>query len=806
MEYKNESILEKLLVEQLINQGYEKVIIKDEEALELNFRKQLYLHNKSKLNETPFTDKEFELILRYVNNKKVFDSAKILRDKFTLERDDKSRVNIEFLDTKDFSKNRFQVTTQTTVVGKYTNRYDVTLLINGLPLVQIELKSRGLDLKEAFNQIQRYRKYSHQGLYKYIQVFVISNGVDTKYFPNSDKEILYNHTFFWTDVNNKRISNLNDFASTFLEKSNIYKIITRYIIINNRDESLIVMRPYQIFAVEALVNHAFKTNENGYVWHGRGSGKRLTAFKASQNLLMEDKIKKIFFFVDRKDLLCQTLMEFNNFGPILVDRVDTTNHLIRKIKSTSKSLVVTTIQMMYNAVKSLNNNDINEKYKDEKVVFIIDECHRSQFGKMHASINEYFFNAQYFGFTGTPRFDENKSQDGRRTADLFKVCLHKYFGQDMVSNGNVLGMSIEYVQAFKESCCEVDDKKEERISSIANHIIENHSLKTRNMEYTAIFTVQNIAMLIKYYDEFKKINHNLKIAGIFTNRLYDNDFEDMIKDYNNMYNTNYSIDNILNYSMDISRRMLTGEIDIVLVVDKFLYDLDSIKVNTLYVDRELKHHKLIQAFYRTNRIQKFNKPYGNIVCYRDLRKNVDDAMRLFGEMYSKDNRDRLVVNIDEDYASERLQQNKIASEFENEKNLQLETEKEQIMKMRIGQNDFRKKLIQKDYRCKICGLEYEKFLIASHIKPWQYSNNEERLDIYNGFLLCPHHDALFDKGYITFDKYGKIIISSLLDQKTKNLMNIHHNIKIEIEENHKKYIEWHQENEFEKFNKIKKEE
>ena len=658
MGYQSEAELEKLLVEQLVNQGYEKVKIEDEDTLIKNFREQLYLHNKSKLDRVKFTDKEFERILRHVEGKSVFQSAKILRDKFILEREDGQEVYIEFFDSKQWCKNRFQVTTQTTVVGKYTNRYDVTLLINGLPLIQIELKRRGLDLKEAFNQIERYRKHSYQGLYRYIQVFVVSNGVDTKYFANTDKELLFSQTFFWTDVKNNRISNLNEFTENFLEKCHIAKVIARYMVINESDKALMVMRPYQIFAVEELINRALETNNNGYIWHTTGSGKTLTSFKVSQILSNEPSIKKVFFLVDRKDLDSQTLAEFNKFEADSVDTTDKTATLVNQIKDINKPLIVTTIQKMSNAIKTTRYANIMDKYKDEKVIFIIDECHRSQFGDMHKAINKHFSRAQYFGFTGTPRFEENKSQDGRVTADLFEKCLHTYLIKDAIKDGNVLGFSVEYIKTFDGYYNEDDDTRvsaidtdevimsDERISLVAEHIIKNHSAKTRNMKYTSIFTVQSIPMLIKYYDKLKKLNHDLKIAGIFTygaNEDFEgrdehsrDSLEGMISDYNGIFDTSYSTDTFSNYFSDVSKRVKKAQIDILLVVNMFLTGFDSKTLNTLYVDKNLKFHDLIQAYSRTNRVEKVTKPYGNIVCYRNLKKNTDDAIRLFSQTHNTD--------------------------------------------------------------------------------------------------------------------------------------------------------------------------
>ncbi|MGL5440594.1 MAG: type I restriction endonuclease subunit R, partial [Filifactoraceae bacterium] len=658
MSYQSEAQLEENLIKQLINQGFTRVTIPDEDGLKNNFRRELFEHNKAKLNNEPFTDKEFERILRHVEGKSVFQSAMVLRDKFILEREDGSEVYIEFFDTQNWCKNRFQVTNQTTVVGKYTNRYDVTLLINGLPLVQVELKRRGLDLKEAFNQINRYKKHSYQGLYRYLQIFVVSNGVDTKYFANSDKEMLFSHTFFWSDEENKRISNLKDFTETFLDKCFVSKIISRYMITNETDKLLMVMRPYQIYAVEALVTRAFETNNNGYIWHTTGSGKTLTSFKASQILSKEPNIKKVFFLVDRKDLDSQTIAEFNKFEPDSVDTTDRTDTLVKQIKDINKPLIVTTIQKMANAIKGDRYAKIMDQYREEKVVFIIDECHRSQFGDMHKSINKHFTNAQYFGFTGTPRFYENRSQEGRVTADLFEKCLHTYLIKDAISDGNVLGFSVEYIKTFDGDIDESDDTKvaaidkEEvfmhdiRIENIAEHIIKNHNGKTRNKEYTAILTVQSIPMLVKYYDKFKELDHDLKIAGIFSFGANEDlegkdehsrdSLERIITDYNQIFDTNYSTDTFSGYFADVSKKVKSAKIDILIVVNMFLTGFDSKTLNTLYVDKNLKYHDLVQAYSRTNRVEKSTKPYGNIVCYRNLKNNTDDALKLFSQTDSTD--------------------------------------------------------------------------------------------------------------------------------------------------------------------------
>ncbi len=658
MSYQSEAELERQLVEWLSSSGYTHVLINSEAALMHNFREQLECHNKEKLAGIALSDKEFERILAHIEGKSVYQSAKILRDKFVLQRDDGTSIYMEFMNTRKWCQNRFQITNQTMVVGKYTNRYDVTLLINGLPLVQIELKRRGLDMKEAFNQIDRYRKHSYQGLYRYIQVFVISNGVDTKYFANTDKELSYGFTFFWSDEKNNRITNLADFSRTFLERCHIAKIIARYMIINDTDKALMVMRPYQVYAVEALIHRALETNNNGYIWHTTGSGKTLTSFKCSQILAAESSIRKVFFLVDRKDLDAQTVEEFNKFEADSVDTTDRTDVLVRQIKDFNRSLIVTTIQKLANAINSPRYAADLEPYRDTKVVFIIDECHRSQFGDMHRDISKHFRNAQYFGFTGTPRFLENMSQDKRTTADLFDKCLHTYLIKDAINDNNVLGFSVEYIRTFKGQFDEEDDTlvegintdevlmNDERIQLVTNHIITHHSTKSRNGQYSAIFTVQSIPMLLKYYHAFKAEHHDLKIAAIYTFGANEDSegrdehsrdsLEKIIADYNRMFATNFSTDKFPAYFKDVSKKLKTAQIDILIVVNMFLTGFDSKPLKILYVDKNLKYHDLLQAFSRTNRVEKPTKPFGNIVCYRNLKSNTDKAIRLFSQTNDTD--------------------------------------------------------------------------------------------------------------------------------------------------------------------------
>ena len=451
MSYQSEAQLETQLIEQLQSQNYTRVTLANYDALLLNFKEQFEKFNAVNLGGKSLSEKEWERVLNYLNGKSIFESAKILRDKFVLERDDASKVYLALLD-EDHTKNIYQVTNQTTVVGKYTNRYDVTLLVNGLPLIQIELKRRGIDIKEAVNQIMRYRKHSYQGLYHFIQIFIVSNGVDTKYFANSDKDILYSHTFFWTDDNNIRVTNLKDFSIVFLARDLITKMLTKFTILNDTDKIMMVMRPYQVYATEALIRQATLTNRNAYIWHTTGAGKTLTAFKTAQILATNPKIKKVIFLVDRKDLDTQTMEEFNKFEAGSVDATDRTDVLVKQMRDKNRQLIITTIQKMSNAVKNQRYSSALEPYKHEKVVFIIDECHRSQFGDMHKDIVRHFQGAQFFGFTGTPRFEINGKVKGKvvqTTQSLFGECLHSYLIKDAIFDNNVLGFHVEYIKTIQ---------------------------------------------------------------------------------------------------------------------------------------------------------------------------------------------------------------------------------------------------------------------------------------------------------------------------------------------------------------------
>ena len=657
MAYQSEAELELQFIEQLNSQKYATVEIPDYDALVENFKVQFEKFNAAKLDH-PLTDKEWERVFNLMLGKSVFQSAKILRDKFVLEREDGTKVYLAFFDN-DHTKNIFQVTHQTTVVGKYVNRYDVTLLVNGLPLIQVELKRRGIDIREAVNQVMRYKKHSYNGLYHFIQLFIVSNGVDTKYFANSDRDLLYSLAFFWTDFNNVRITNLKDFSISFLARDHVIKMLTRYTIINDTDKILMVMRPYQVYAVEALVRQATLTNRNAYIWHTTGAGKTLTSFKTAQILAANPNIKKVVFLVDRKDLDSQTTEEFNKFEAGSVDATDRTDLLVKQIQDKNRQLIITTIQKMANAVKNPRYAKIMSAYADEKVVFIIDECHRSQFGDMHKDIVRHFKNAQFFGFTGTPRFEVNGKVEGKitqTTEKLFGECLHNYLIKDAIFDNNVLGFHVEYIKTM-EGDFDLNDPtmtnaidvgelymSTERMALIANHIVQNHKSKTRNGQYTAIFAVSSIPQLVKYYDIFKAINHDLNISGIFSYGANEDAegkdehsrdaLERIIGDYNEMYSTNFSTDTFSAYHKDISDRVKgkrTKSLDILIVVNMFLTGFDSKALSVLYVDKDLRYHDLLQAYSRTNRVEKETKPFGIIICYRNLKKNTDDALALFSK-------------------------------------------------------------------------------------------------------------------------------------------------------------------------------
>lgn len=653
----SEAKLENGMMQTLVDLGFEKVSIIDEASLLKNFKNQISIHNLEKhLNQTPLTDSEFDRLLISLGGKGVFNSAYNLRQLQQLTRDDGTNTYIELINQKEWCKNRFQVTNQITVNARRVNRYDVTILINGIPLVQVELKKRGMQLKQAFNQINRYKSESYTGLFKYVQLFVISNGVDTKYISNDDSKLNYNFSFFWTDEKNQRINNLSDFTKAFLNPCHIAKVISRYMVVNQTEKKLMVMRPYQIYAVEKLVERATETRNNGYVWHATGSGKTLTSFKLSQILESQEDITKVIFLVDRKDLDAQTLSEFNKFQKDSVDMTNSTKKLIEQLEDSTKRLLITTIQKMNNAIKNPKYSEYMERYKNERVVFIIDECHRSQFGEMHKEIKKHFNQAQYFGFTGTPIF-EDQAGNGLATGNLFGKQVHTYMIKDGIKDHNVLGFKVDYIKTFSVNLNITDDDVEaidtteviesnERIESIVNKITQIHPIKTHNKEYNAIFATSGIQMAMKYYNAFKNKSNDLVVTTIFTytpneeteenEKLSRDLLESAIKDYNQTFKTNYSTDTYASYFTDMSKRFKNKEIDIMIVVDMFLTGFDSKLLNTLYVDKKLKMHNLIQAFSRTNRVHTEKKQFGNIVSFATRKRDVEEAIYKYSDSDSTD--------------------------------------------------------------------------------------------------------------------------------------------------------------------------
>jgi type I restriction enzyme R subunit len=708
MAKQSEQVLEEQLVAQLQKLGYSLVIIKDETALIVNLKHQLEKHNN-----ITFTKTEFERVLNILSKGSVFEKGKTLREKQHIVRDNGDNLYFEFLNTEYWCQNQYQVTHQVSQEGSYKNRYDVTILINGLPLVQIELKRKGLELKEAFNQINRYQRHSfgaNTALFQYVQIFIISNGVNTKYYANNRNQS-FKQTFYWTDVENKRLTNiLNGFTDAFLEPCHISKMICKYIVLNEAYKIPMVLRPYQFYAVEALIERVKNTNKNVYIWHTTGSGKTLTSFKASQILMNLPQVHKVVFVVDRKDLDYQTTKEFNSFSDGCIDGTDNTSNLVKQFIGTyvdkkgqakNSKLIVTTIQKLNTAISKLKYESKMSELKDKRVIFIFDECHRSQFGETHKRIKEFFNNSQMFGFTGTPIFadNSNKNELGKRTTkDLFEDCLHKYVITDAIKDENVLKFSVEYVGRYKrkETATEIDIEVEDidtkelmedatRLEKISDYIIANHNRKTHSREFTAMFCVDSVKSLIKYYDILKRKKqeglHNLNIATIFSYASNEEDadangflpeevsvaeepkvlyglqahsrekLDEFIEDYNKIFDTKFSTkdsESFYNYYNDISKKVKERKIDVLLVVNMFLTGFDSPTLNTLYVDKNLKYHGLIQAYSRTNRILNEQKSQGNIVVFRNLKNRTDEAITLFS---NKEAIEVIIMKPYEDYTA-----------------------------------------------------------------------------------------------------------------------------------------------------------
>lgn len=709
--YQSEAALEQEFIRMLTEQGYDYLEIHEQETLVNNLRNQLEL-----LNNYKFTDSEWE---RFFNNNIannndgiVEKTRKIQEDHIqVLKKDDGTSKNIYLLDKKNIHNNRLQVINQYVEnSGNYDNRYDVTILVNGLPLVHVELKRRGVALKEAFNQINRYQRdsfWAGSGLYEYIQIFVISNGTNTKYYSNTTREShikeqistrnkskktsnSFEFTSYWADASNKVINDLVDFTRTFLSKHTILNVLTKYCVFTS-EELLLVMRPYQIVATERILNKIeVSTNykkmgtieAGGYIWHTTGSGKTLTSFKTAQLATNLEYIDKVLFVVDRKDLDYQTMREYDRFEKGAANGNRSTKILQKQLEDTTSRIIVTTIQKLSEFVKKNPSHPIFQKH----LVLIFDECHRSQFGDMHKMIVKNFKNYHLFGFTGTPIFSQNATNksnpDFCTTQQAFGDKLHTYTIVDAINDGNVLPFRIDYINTVKQKEDMTDKEVQainteevlashERVSNVVSYIIEHFDQKTkRNSFYdlkgqrvngfNSMFAVASIPMAKKYYLEFKKQleekHKDLTIAtiysfaaneedtadGILDDEGFETDLLDQssrefldfaIEEYNKKFKTNFSSEGngFQDYYKDLSDKVKHREIDLLIVVNMFLTGFDATTLNTLWVDKNLKQHGLIQAYSRTNRILNSVKSYGNIVCFRDLQEQTNDAIALFGD-------------------------------------------------------------------------------------------------------------------------------------------------------------------------------
>ncbi len=687
-DYQSEAQLEDALIERLGGIGYERVTIRNSGELEANLKRQLEKHNAETLNGAPLTAGEFGQILNHLAKGSVFEKSKTLRDRMRLARDDGSTIYLRFMNTEHWCQNEYQVTHQVSVQGAYKTRYDVTILINGLPLVQIELKRRGLEIAEAFNQVNRYHRHSYSAdnaLFQYVQIFVISNGVNTKYYANNRRQN-FKQTFYWSDTENKLVTDLEGFTDAFLEPCHVSKMIAKYIVLHEGDQLLMVLRPYQYYAVEAIVDRVKAGRKHGYIWHTTGSGKTLTSFKAAQILTKNPKVDKVVFVVDRTDLDDQTTREFNAFSEGSVDGTDNTKALVKQL-SGDTSLIVTTIQKLNTAITREKHAKTLQDLRRKRIVFIFDECHRSQFGKTHKAITEFFESAQMFGFTGTPIFAKNTSKNdfGKRTTkDLFTECLHKYVITNAIADQNVLRFAVEYWGKLRRKDGSLIDEDvagintreffqdEGRIEQVVDWIIKNHDRKTHKKHFSAIMCVSSVDGLLTYYDTFKKRreagDHDLRVATVFTfqanepDKDADGQIEEVdfvadtstgnqhtrdrlaacVEDYNEMFGENQNVKDgaaFYTYFRNLSKRMKGRDktdkpkdrIDILLVVNMFLTGFDVKRLNTIYVDKNLKYHGLIQAFSRTNRTLGQLKSQGNVVCFRNLKSATDEAIKLFSD-------------------------------------------------------------------------------------------------------------------------------------------------------------------------------
>ena len=688
--YQSEADLENDFIRRLIANGYERLFVKEE--LINNLRDKI-----ETLNDIKFSNDEWKRLFdEHISNPNlsIVDKTRtIQKDEVkTIKLDNGMAKNIKLLDKKMIFKNSLQVMNQYTNVGSLENRYDVTILVNGLPLVHCELKRRGVPLKEAFNQIERYQKesfWSNTGLFEFVQIFVISNGTFTKYYSNSTRWNVtdgkndarrkktsnsFEFTSFWADARNTPIYSLEDFTNTFLTKRNVLNILFKYCVLTVDDE-LLVMRPYQISATERIIQRIIIANNyklqgsiraGGYVWHTTGSGKTLTSFKTATLCRDLDFIDKVMFVVDRKDLDYQTIKEYDRFEKGCVSGNKSTAILKSQLENDNVKIVVTTIQKLNVFIKQNKGHNIYSK----NVVMIFDECHRSQFGEAHKNIVKAFKKYFIFGFTGTPIFPENavktKNNFFATTEQTFGDRLHTYTIIDAIRDENVLRFLVDRIRTMKQK--DIDDEEvesidaegallaDERINNNVNYILKAYNRKSKEGKFNSILATQSIPMAIKYYQAFKKNPDNkLKVAiiysysenedpdGIFMDDENNEDtsmldktskefLEDAIRDYNIMFGTNYDVsgEHFQNYYKDVSDKMKKRELDLLIVVNMFLTGFDAKTLNTLWVDKNLKYHGLLQAFSRTNRIYNSVKAYGNIVCFRNLDKRIEESLSLFG--------------------------------------------------------------------------------------------------------------------------------------------------------------------------------
>lgn len=656
--YTTEYEVETKFIEIIQRNWYKYSSISNYEDLVKNFKDKLNLLNKDVLGDDPLTNGEFKEIMVYLESKSIFEASQILRTgKIDVIKRYGHPVYLKLVNLKDVEKNYFEVAHQITVNSKYVGRFDVTLLINGLPFVQIELKKPGVEINQAYNQVQRYKRDgNYTGIFNFIQLFVISNEQNTRYFCNNDIQIYKSNCFVWTNKDNERINLLYDFEENFLFCPFLFRMVFDYMIDSASQRKLFVMRPYQIYAFEALKYRCIKESQNGYCFHSTGSGKTLTSFKFAYEMSLNKDVDKVFFLVDRKDLDDKTIDDFNSYMSSTVEEftnIKRTDVLIKDIKS-NKKLIVSTINKMANALKGRHIDSLKE-YKNKKIIFMFDECHRSQAGEMRRLIDKNFDNALFYGFTGTPIFDEKDEQteNTKLTAIYFGKPVHTYTLKEAIGDHNVLPLCIDYVKTVKmKDSLHFLDKDvqginyeealldDRRCKVVADDIIEHFEAKTANKRYNAIFACQSIALLIKYYKLLVYNKINLKIAAIYS---YDpnedckegdnptiakDELAKIIDEYNKRpeNNSNFSIATYASYERDVINNFRNKNLDILLVVDKCLTGMDFVKCNTLYLDKSMKMHGLIQAISRTIRTNDESKICGNVICYQTSRKAMDDAL------------------------------------------------------------------------------------------------------------------------------------------------------------------------------------